>query len=302
MKTTKELPGYFGKFGGFYVPDPFTPALDMIAQKFNALKGDAKFAELQEQVVSQSDVVGNAETGAGSTVSVKVDLEMALIAGYFAIAKLLEQTPVVGIDKSSQVDKVLKAAEKLGNPAYVVLSKALGADKALVKRLSDKGFKVETEKCATLFDDVNMYAFQRFITNPTMNLFVPLAPNVGPYPFLAITQFLIKQYADTLGAKANGVDACLAKAAPGNAASLMLNAFNGSVECFTYEPSFDDTREDCYCGALTKVAIVNGQEIVLSPELVNAWDEKKAGRIFAASSADALSNIKGRNKILVLED
>ena len=302
MKTTKELPGYFGKYGGFYVPDPFTPALDMVAQKFNELKGDAKLAELQKQVVSQSDVVGDAEVGADSTVTVKVDLEMALIAGYFAIAKLLEQTPVVGIDEKGQVDKVLKAADKLGYPGYVVLSKALGADKALVQRLSDKGFEVETEKCATLFDDVNMYAFQRFITNPMKNMFVPLAPNVGPYPFLAITQFLIKQYANGLNEKAKGVDACLAKAAPGNAASLMLNAFNGSVECFTYEPSFDDTREDCYCGALTKVAIVNGKEIVLSPELVNAWDEKKAGRIFAASTADALSNIKGKNKILVLED
>ncbi len=313
MNTIKELPGYFGNYGGFYVPDPFTPALDATAKKVSAIIKDTAFIELQKKVVSTDDILRDAKTELNAVSSQKVltvrtDLETALIAGYFSIAKLLDQVPVVGINTRTQAEKVLAAAEKLDRPGYAVLNKKLGKDQSLIDLFKSKAFEVETEKCATLFDDPDMYSFQRFITNPFENLFVPLAPNVGPYPFPAVTQFIIKQYItgleelvkENLGASPA---ACLAAAYPGSAASLMFNAFKDSdAELFTFEPSFEADRDDCYCGALTKVVVVDSKELILSPEIVNAWEEKKIKRLFAENSADALSNIKGKDSVLVLEE
>ncbi len=69
----------------------------------------------------------------------------------------------------------------------------------------------------------------------------------------------------------------------------ILRATGSNARLITYEMPSDTEREDCYCGAFTRVIQRGFQEQVLSPELIAAWE---AGRVHRTRAKDGLSAIR----------
>jgi hypothetical protein len=303
----------FGKFGGIYVPDPFTPALDALAKKAADILAQDEFVVLRSQVLEALGYLppaldASGKVGEATLYRVPSQTRAAIVSGYLALAKMLEADVAFGIAHPKDLVAVIKALETVGSKgAYLVLNKTLGEDSSLVKDLENKGWTVEIEKCATLFDDPTMYAFQRFISNPVQVLFCPLETNTGPYPFLSLTATFLKGFGfDLLQAMEEKLGAlpavCVVGGYPGTEGVAVLQALSETdVRLISVETPFDLEREDCYCGAYTRVAMVGEREYIFSPELLAAWDAGNVDRVYASNLNIALAALNLDGDVVVVE-
>ncbi len=312
-KVQMEDQETFGKFGGLYVPDPFTPALDALTKKSDDILAQDEFVALRSQVLEALGyhppaLDANGKVGKAALYRVPSQTRAAIVSGYIALAKMLEADVAVGIDHPKDLIAIVKALEAAGQKgAYFVLNKALGGDSNLVEDLERKGWTVEIEKCATLFDDPTMYAFQRFISNPVHVLFCPFETNTGPYPFLSLTAAFLKGFGfdlmqvmeEKLGALPA---ACVVGGYPGTEGVAVLQALSETdVRLISVEAPFDLEREDCYCGAYTRVVMVGEREHILSPELLGAWDAGNVDRVYASNINVALAALNLEGNVVVVE-
>jgi hypothetical protein len=303
----------YGKYGGIFVPDPFTPALDALAQKATAALVQDEFVVLRTRLL---ETLGyhppaldrSGKLGEATIYRVPSQTRAAIVSGYVALAKMLEAEVAVGIDNPKDLIAVVKALEAVGSKdAYIVLNRALGGDPDLVDDLDRKGWTVEIEKCAKLFNDPAMYAFQRYISNPLGVLFCPLETNIGPYPFLSLTAMFLQGFGfDLLQAMEEALKtlpaACVVGGYPGTEAVAVLQALSETdVRLISVEESFELEREDCYCGAYTRVAVVGKREHIFSPELLAAWDAGDVDRVYAPSYNAALATLELAGEVVVVE-
>jgi len=308
-----ELKRYFGKYGGFFVPDPFTPALEAFAEDFSNVISREDFSDFYQKAMhalgnepvklSKSEKVGEAQL-----FEVVSTARQSMVAGYTALGKALDRSLVGGVHTKQQANDLLAASQALETRLSLVFGKELGSDTAFVAELGGKDVPVDIEKTSQLFDDPEMYAFQRYISNPNANLFVPLGTNIGPYPFPSISgnfcgisgQALYAAIADQLDGKKVSV---LTSAFPGTAMIALLRGFQDKdVRLISLESSMENEREDCYCGAYTKVVIVDSQEFVMSPELLSAWEANLVERFQAENANAAITALGLSGDVIFVEE
>jgi tryptophan synthase beta subunit len=312
VQISAEVQEYFGKYGGFFVPDPFTPALDALTAAYKEAVSKADFEVCYKDAAGALQLEPITLRKAGSVNGatkyvVTSQARQAIIVGYAALGKTLDRALAAGVEIHVEALELASVSKELGLKLGLWLNRALGADEGLIATLKDMGVEVDAEKTSALFDDPTMYAFQRYITNPGANLFVPLKTNVGPSPFPSITgafagafgEALRRAAEETLGAMPA---ACVAPGFPGSEAVGVLRAMQGGkVRLVTVEPPLEAEREDCYCGAYTRVAEVGGAENVLSPELLAAWEAGTVERVQAPSLQAAMKQLALSGDVVVVE-
>lgn len=307
----KTFPPYFGKWGGFFVPDPLTPALD-------------DFASLAEEKITQGDFKSQLElalSGMGvapvdpkpvpnsrDVYSVQSTVLHFVAAGYALLAQASGRELVCGAYSEAQASILTTICKKLSVPLVLWLNVATGADEKLVKALEDGGVKVNLDSCRTLFDEPDMYAFQKFIADPEHYLWATLNTVTGPYPYPAMTGYFAHFYTDkaveTANSLAAGKPVTIAAAGyPGfSMAGLLFGDGKEKVKLVTYEPPVEKEREECYLGAYTRAAVIGKKDFILSPMLVNAWESDKVERFYTCAPYQFFAEKKGADFVLVLED
>lgn len=307
----KTLPPYFGKWGGFFVPDPMTPALD-------------DFASLAEEKITRSDFKSQLElalSGVGvapvdpkpvpnshDVYSVQSTVLYFVAAGYALLAQASGRELVCGAYSEAQASILTTICKKLSVPLALWLNVATGADENLVKALEDGGVKVNLDSCRTLFDEPDMYAFQKFIADPEHYLWATLNTVTGPYPYPAMTGYFAHFYTDkVVGAASSlaaGKPATIAAAGyPGfSMAGLLFGAGMEKVKLVTYEPPVEKEREECYLGAYTRAVMIGKKDFILSPMLVNAWEGGRVERFYTCAPYQFFAEKKDAGFVLVLED
>ena len=313
LPLSLDLQMDFGKYGGMYVPDPFTVTLGALADEVKKLENNTEFESAYRTALSATDFSLPEIEFVGKMVDSEVYkipsmTNHFIISGFLALAKVLDLTPAFAVESEEDLKIFIDAAQALGVKPYVVLNKEFGSNNSIKSELEGYGYKVDVEKCATLFDEPILYAFQYFISNVMTSLYIPADSNVGPYPYLSIISAFIDGYAKVLkDAVANKFDklpvAVLAAGVPGTSAVAAFKAFeNSDVRIITYEKPFDHEREDCYCGIYTKVVEVGGEEKVLSPELILGWENGEVDRVFAKDYNSAIAAIEQSGVVLIMEE
>jgi tryptophan synthase beta subunit len=284
-ESSKVLQSYFGKWGGFFVPDPMTPALDELTASASKWVKDSSFAkkvdELAEVEVSAESF---ASTQSQHVFSMQSPVRREIAAGYALLAKETAREVVAGAYDAEEAKLISDFCHKLGLPLSIWLDVKTGSNEALVKLLSDSGASVNTAQCRELFDDPDMYSFQKYIANPMKYMWMPVHTHSGPAPFPAITSFFASLAAKKMIAAAEKKFAGkkLAFAAPavsGLTLAGLLGAKGNGMQLSSYEPKADSQREDCYLGTYTAVTTVGKKEFVLSPEIVHAWEAGSIKRV-----------------------
>ena len=303
----------FGKYGGIYVPDPFTPALDALAQKATDVLAQEEFVTLRAHVLGALGyhppaLCESGKLGEATIYRVPSQTRAAIVSGYVALAKMLGDEVAVGVNHPKDLFAIVKALEAIGlKDAYIVLNRSLGGDSDLVDDLDQKGWTVEIEKCAKLYNDPTMYAFQYYISHPVGALFCPLETNAGPYPFLSLTAMFIRGFGfDLLQAMEETLGTlpatCVVGGYPGTEGVAVLQALSETdMRLISVEAPFDLEREDCYCGAYTRVGVVGKREHIFSPELLAAWDAGDVDRVYASNFNDALATLDLDGEVVVVE-
>lgn len=287
---TKE---YFGQFGGFYVPDPFTPALDDLDAKYKTTVTTAAFASRLQALLDvlepeSVEPVTWKEVGAATIYLSWSRAHRCAIAGHCALAEALGAKEIVaGIEVAQHALDIALLGKEMGVPARIVLSAELSARMDLVSTLEGVGCEVDTETCGKLFNIPVMYAFQKWIANPGARYFVPTQVNVGPYPFPSITgsfcalsgQLLRAKCLEQLGqAPASIFAACRYGTTPVGALRPFLD---DGVALATVEERAEGERLDSFCGALVLVVGSGETERIISPELAHWWETGKVRRCYA---------------------
>ncbi len=306
----KVINPYFGKWGGFFVPDPMTPGLD-------------DFASLAEKIVVQDDFRSQIETLLAGIVepedlkpvpnskniySLKTSVLYYVAAGYALLAKASGKQLVCGVYSPAQASILAAVCKKLSHPLGLWLNVATGADEKLVGDLGAQGVQVNLDLCRTLFDEPDMYAFQKFVADPGRHLWASLNTVTGACPFPALTAFFAHFYTDKVleaAGKLAGEKSVkfAATGYPGfSMAGLITGAGGEKLNLVTYEPPIDREREDCYLGAYTKVAMIGKNEFVLSPQVVDAWERGVVDRVFTCAPLQYFAGKNDPNVIVVLED
>lgn len=312
LKVKPELDMEFGKFGGMYVPDPFSPVLEDLAKKAIEIVQTTEFIENRKKVLNVLDISIPEITKVGDIKDAEVykiqsPVFPLILSGYLALANILDRTPSFAASDENKLDMFVRSAEFLGLKVYVALDKRLSQKTALVEKLVKAGHTVDSKKCVELFDDPILYAFQYFISNINNALYVPVDANSGPYPFPSLTvEFTtgFKKVLEDIAAKQfdNKLSALLACAYPGTSA---VAAYRFCDDCDTrlisVEPAFEFDRNDCYCGIFTKVVKVGEEERILCPELVYSWETGEVDRVFADDFTTALAAMEIKGKVLVVE-
>lgn len=303
---------YFGIYGGFFVPDPFTPALEDLSERYTQVISEAEFQKLFQKALKTLnfhtiDLGKPKRLGAVRLYYVPSQVSKTIIAGYVALGKLLGRQLVAGVRTRSETRDLATASKELGVALSFWLNIELGKDAGLVKEIKELGVEVDIEKTSTLFDDPEMYAFQRFIGDPMAHLFVPLRTNVGPYPFPSITGNFAAVFGKTLKetTKKIPIDGLtyIAPGYPGTEMISLIRAGMGKgVHLVTVEMPRDRERPDCYCGAYTRVAMVGKSENVLSPELLAAWEAGVVERIQAKTIQAAIKMLNLKGDVIVIEE
>ncbi len=303
----------FGKYGGMYVPDPFAPALDNLADAVKNLENNAEFIALYKKALAAAEEQTPEIEFVGKMLNsevykVRSTVDQFVVSGYMALVKFLKLTPSFAVESEKDLKTLINTAQALNLKPYVALNKNIGSRAEVVRELQDYGYQVEVEKCATLFNEPVLYAFQYYISNIASSLYISRGSNVGPYPFLSITSAFIDGYAkvlkDSINAKFDSLPtAILAEGFPGTSAIAVFKAFeNSDVRTITFEKQFEIEREDCFCGIYTKVVEVDGEEKVLSPELILGWENGEIDRVFAEDFSSAIAAIEQSGVVLIVEE
>ena len=308
-----DLQRYFGKYGGFFVPDPFAPALEALAEDYASAVGEKGFSDFYQKAVhalgdEPVSLDKHEKVGGARLFKVVSTARRSMVAGYTVLGKTLDRSLAAGARTRQQAKDLLAASQALGTRLTLFLGRELGKDAAFVDELKDQGVPADTDKTSQLFDDPEMYAFQRFISDPNAHMFVPLGTNIGPYPFTAISAIfcgisgraLYTSVTDQLEVKRVSM---LAPAFPGTAAIALLRGAQGrDVRLITLEGATENEREDCYCGAYTRVVWDRGQEYVLSPELLAAWEAGLVERVRVEDARAAISTLELEGDVLFVEE
>lgn len=303
----------YGKYGGMYVPDPFSPALDGLADTVSALQANADFAALQIKALQAMPLKNQEITLDGKILNTEVYKTISLakpfvISGYLALARQLNLIPSFAVDDKDDLKLFLSAASALDLKAYLAINQEVGRDANLVNKLKEQGMVVDVEKCATLFNDPSLYAFQNYISNISTSLFIPSATNVGPYPFPSLTSSFISGYAKLLKKLVsekflNLPDVILSSGYPGTSAVAVFKAFeNSDVRIISVEKPVDSEIEECYCGMYARVIQTGSQEKILSPELILHWENGEVDRVFAKDFNSAIIAMDQSGIALIVED
>jgi len=280
-KTGAEilLEQYFGDFGGFFVADPFTPALFDLADRAQDALGSDTFKQAYAKALRAMDLP---ETKVDRVVLRDGRILLRTrsyarhfnVAGQIALAATLgAQQVTAGPESREMALAVAKVSQMLNLPASLVLNRSLGVDENLVEQLKGMGCEVDTAKCAELFDLPPMYAFQAYIANPVERYFIPLDANVGPYPYPALVGRFAAAFGERLRDALSEVPSCcVVPITTGtNAIGVFRTLLSNGCTLVTVERPFAQERRDVYCGALTMVTTSAGGDTILSPELVNWW-------------------------------
>ena len=313
LPLSLDLQMDYRKYGGMYVPDPFTVTLNEMVDEVKKLENNADFESVYRTALSATDFSMPEIEYVGKMLDSEVYkipsmTSRFIISGFLALAKVLDLTPTFAVESEEDLKIFIAAAQALNLKPYVVLNKAFGSNNSIKSELEGYGYKVDVEKCATLFNEPILYAFQYYISNVTTTLYIPVDSNVGPYPYLSITSAFIDGYAKVLKeVVAEKFDklpvAVLAEGVPGTSAVAAFKAFeNSDVRMITYEKPFDHEREDCYCGVYTKVVEVEDEEKVLSPELILGWENGEVDRVFAKDYNSAIAAIEQSGVVLIVEE
>jgi tryptophan synthase beta chain len=307
----KVINPYFGKWGGFFVPDPMTPALDDFASLTESSIADNRFDEQIQALLSgivDLNVVLKPEGDSKKCYSTQSTALYYIIAGYALLAKISGRQLVCGVCSRDQALMVSKICQKASVSLGLWFDVATGSDENLIKDLEAGGVKVSLDQCRALFDDPDLYAFQKFVADPEHHLWASINTVTGPNPYPSLTRYFARFYADELLAAASKVAGkqslkIVASGYPGFTMTGLLCAGPGkSVKLATFEPPVEKEREECYLGAYTKVALIGSKEFVLGPELVAAWESARLNRYFTCAPLQTFSEMKDAEIIVVVED
>ena len=211
-------------------------------------------------------------------------------------------SPTGGRGKDALRNQGLATASKeLGVGLSLWLNKELGKDASFVNEMKGLGADVDIDKTSTLFDDPEMYAFQRFIGDPMAYLFVAVRTNVGPYPYPSITGNFAAVFGKSLKEATEKISISaptyIASGFPGAEMVGLIRAGMGKgVRLVTVEMPRDGERADCYCGGYTRVAVVGKNENVLSPELLAAWEAGVVGTPPGEDCSDSHQNAETQGR------
>lgn len=285
----RVIESYFGKWGGFFVPDPMTPGLDDFASLCEAKIADAGFASQVENLAEKfagDSVTLHPVEGWETLYSVKSTVLYYVAAGYVLLAKASGRQLSVGAYSPLQANIAAGICRDLGVQLLLFLNVATGSDQKLVTSLEEMGAKVDVVTSRTLFDEPDMYAFQKFVAHADQFLWGTINTVTGAYPYPSMAAYFASLYTNKVlaAARKQAQGKPLTLAAPGYPgfamAGLLSNGKIDHVTLSTYEPPADNEKEDVYLGAYTRVKIIGRTEFVLSPILVQAWEEKIVERAF----------------------
>ena len=305
-KTKIELQPYFGKWGGFFVPDPMTPALDELTNTANDLINDPFFAEkVCNMVHVPTDDFEPSE--ADHVFSVKSFARKYIAAGYALIAKETGKEIVAGAVNQEEAAIIVDACKEAGVSLSIWLNVQTGSDEAFVKSLTNNGVSVNLDQCRELFDDPEMYSFQKYIANPMKHQWMPLHSHCGPAPFPALTMYFSSLAAQKVisAAESKFTGKKLNIAAPafsGLSMIGMLAAKSDDTALLSYGPKADAEREECYLGAYTKVNGIGTTEFTLSPVLINAWESNTVGKVDTVAPLIEFAKKNTNEVYLVVEE
>ncbi len=309
-ESNLNLQSYFGKWGGFFVPDPMTPALDDLASTSLSLFQDEKLKDQVKDVVHiVKNRIGELKTTKFESIfSIESLAQWYVMAGYGSLAKVSQREIVFGATTSEEAKIVLTICKKLELPLSIWLNVSTGSDAELVEELKANKANINVDQCRELFDDPDMYAFQKYISNPAKYLWAPIHTHSGPAPFPALTAYFSEVAAEDMmafvfskfpGRKVNFI----APAFPGISLAGLINVnCKQSLKLSSYEPKMDSQREECYLGMYTKVANVGRKEFIFSPELLNAWETGSVQRIVTISPIETMADMNLEDVSVVIED
>ncbi len=150
------------------------------------------------------------------------------MAGYGSLAKVSQREIVFGATTSEEAKIVLTICKKLELPLSIWLNVSTGSDAELVEELKANKANINVDQCRELFDDPDMYAFQKYISNPAKYLWAPIHTHSGPAPFPALTAYFSEVAAEDMmafvfskfpGRKVNFI----APAFPGISLAVLIN-------------------------------------------------------------------------------
>ncbi|MHC1783082.1 MAG: hypothetical protein AB9891_10070 [Anaerolineaceae bacterium] len=304
------LPTYFGKWGGFFVPDPMTPALDeLTSTASNLLKNGEFFKQLKE--VLRAVEPGKAEIKPTKKDFIFTSASLAgwyVIAGYGVLAKRTGREVVAGAWSAAEARIILSVCRNLGLNLSIWLNVSTGSDDCLVKELEGAGVSVNLTQCRELFDDPDLYAFQKYIANPAKFLWSPIHTHSGPAPFPALTAVFSEAAAEDIMTEVfsrwSGKKVTFAAPAfPGIALAGFISASDKRASgLVSYEPKSDSQKEECYIGTYTRAACIGKKEFVFSPALVNAWESGVVNRVETTAPAETFIQKQSDEVFVVIEE
>ena len=310
-KTNAILQAYFGKWGGFFVPDPMTPALDELSAVAERIIQNGDFEGqivnlVKEYLLDETTFIST--SSANKVFSVTSMARWYLAAGFGLLAKASGREIVSEASSPEEASIVAAIGKKLGVPVSLWLNVSMGSDSDAVKALEVSGTVINTSQCRELFNDPDMYAFQKYISNPAKYLWVPVHNQVGPYPFPSLSSYFLHFSAKKVISAAiekfkGNIINFAAPAYPGFAASGLIYAGNEiPLHLSTYEPKADAEKEECYLGTYTRVAMVGKKDFILGPDLVHAWETGKVTRLETVNPIDLFEKGNSKEVFVVIEE
>ncbi len=271
------LPEHYGRYGGRYIPDPYCPALDQLAEQALAVLASDAWRQAQARALATAGRQAPRLDRHGIDLIIDVDIETLLLAGFLALAACLGRRFAIGATSARSALQALDVAAELELDGHLVLAAGAAASCPASALRGSASVSVDPSSCAELFDDPNLYAFQRFVAAPDATLFVPLDANCGAYPYPGLTALLASAVAGEIAATiGDSAPSVLVPQYPGRlAAGLLAVDWRGLASHGERAP----TREDCYCGALTVVLGSGTSERVLAPAIVDAWARGALARV-----------------------
>jgi tryptophan synthase beta subunit len=310
-KTNTIMQAYFGKWGGFFVPDPMTPALDELVAVAERIIQNGDFEDqianlVKEYLPDETTLIST--SSANKVFTVTSQARWYLAAGFGLLAKASGREIVSGVSSPEEAKIVAAIGKKLGIPVSLWLNVATGSDSDFVKVLEVNGAVINTSQCSELFNDPDMYAFQKYISNPAKYLWASVHNHVGPYPFPSLSSyfssFAAKKVIPSAIEKFKGkVVNFAAPAFPGIAISGLIYAGNEvSLPLSSYEPKADAEKEECYLGTYTQVAMIGKKDFILGPDLVHAWETGKVTRLETVAPINLFEKGNPKEVFVVIEE
>ena len=308
MENTKiAVQPYFGKWGGFFVPDPMTPALDELSTTTNELIQDPEFAKKVVEIAQAPEENSFISSDAEHVFTAKSAVRKYIAAGYALVAKETDKEVIAGAVNTEEATLIVEICKKVGVSLSLWLNVQTGSNEAFVKSLTDDGITVNLDQCRELFDDPEMYSFQRYIANPMKHQWMPIHSHCGPAPFPAFTMYLASLAADKVFSAAtskfgNKKLNFVCPAISGLTVVGMLAAKENNIALYTYGPKADSEREECYLGTYTKVHMVGITEFLMSPVVIDAWETGKITQENTVSPLLDFANKEAKEVYVVMEE